>query len=99
MASIALGVSGAGLCNAEEVLAFSVLQYVMGTGSNVLWGNSNSPLAKSLSNIPEVGATAFNASYSDNGLFGILVTVPAEHAGEVIINYINMYVTCVCILI
>lgn len=42
-----------------------------------------SPLAKALGNIGPFAAAGFNVSYSDNGLFGVVLSVPKDEAKSV----------------
>lgn len=84
--SVAIGVQGASLANQKEALAFGVLQQIAGTGSNIKGGEANGALGKVLStalgNSP-FGFTALNASYADNGLFGVLLVAQASEVGKV----------------
>uniref|UniRef100_A0A667ZZI5 Ubiquinol-cytochrome c reductase core protein 2b n=1 Tax=Myripristis murdjan TaxID=586833 RepID=A0A667ZZI5_9TELE len=57
-----------------EALAFSVLQHVLGAGPHIKRGsNATSKLAQGVAKATSdpFDATAFNASYSDSGLFGV----------------------------
>ncbi|ERE78480.1 cytochrome b-c1 complex subunit 2 [Cricetulus griseus] len=67
--------------------AFSVLQHLLGAGPHIKRGNNTtSLLSQSVakgSNQP-FDVSAFNASYSDSGLFGIYTISQAEAAGDVI---------------
>uniref|UniRef100_UPI00358DF3C1 cytochrome b-c1 complex subunit 2, mitochondrial n=1 Tax=Myxine glutinosa TaxID=7769 RepID=UPI00358DF3C1 len=67
--------------------AFAVLQHVLGAGPYTKRGlNSGSKLSPALnkaSRFPSV-AMAFNASYSDSGLFGIYSICPSEAVSDVI---------------
>ncbi|KAF6128108.1 ubiquinol-cytochrome c reductase core protein 2 [Phyllostomus discolor] len=70
-----------------EANAFSILQHVLGSGPHVKRGsNATSPLyqavAKGIHHPFDV--SAFNASYSDSGLFGIYTISQATAAGDVI---------------
>lgn len=56
------------------------------TGPQIKWGNDNSPLAKAIaSQNPGVpfAANGFNISFSDSGMFGIMLSAPASVAGKV----------------
>lgn len=70
-----------------EANAFSVLQYVLGAGPHVKrGGNATSALYQAVAkgiNQP-FDVSAFNASYSDSGLFGIYTISQAAAAGDVI---------------
>lgn len=86
LATVAVGTQGASSANQKEVLAFAILRNVAGTGPVVKYGNSNGALEKvvesALKNPYEF--SAFNASYSDNGLFGFLLTANAQEIGKVL---------------
>lgn len=67
--------------------AFSVLQHVLGAGPHVKRGsNVTSKLSQGIAKATSqpFDATAFNASYSDSGLFGIYTISQAGAAAEVI---------------
>lgn len=70
-----------------EANAFSVLQHVLGAGPHVKRGsNATSSLYQAVAkgtNQP-FDVSAFNASYSDSGLFGIYTVSQATTAGDVI---------------
>uniref|UniRef100_A0A668AJ66 Ubiquinol-cytochrome c reductase core protein 2b n=1 Tax=Myripristis murdjan TaxID=586833 RepID=A0A668AJ66_9TELE len=70
-----------------EALAFSVLQHVLGAGPHIKRGsNATSKLAQGVAKATSdpFDATAFNASYSDSGLFGVYTISQAAVAGDVI---------------
>uniref|UniRef100_A0A452TX04 Cytochrome b-c1 complex subunit 2, mitochondrial n=1 Tax=Ursus maritimus TaxID=29073 RepID=A0A452TX04_URSMA len=70
-----------------EANAFSVLQYVLGAGPYVKRGsNPTSSLYQAVAKgvHQPFDVSAFNASYSDSGLFGIYTISQAAAAGEVI---------------
>ncbi|GAA5898491.1 ubiquinol--cytochrome-c reductase subunit 2 [Sporobolomyces salmoneus] len=60
---------------------FAVLRYLLGGESSIKWSTGSSPLAKLSST--NVSAQAFNLSYSDAGLFGILVKAPTAQVADV----------------
>lgn len=67
--------------------AFSVLQHVLGAGPHVKRGsNITSKLGQGIAKATSqpFAATAFNASYSDSGLFGLYTISQAGAAAEVI---------------
>uniref|UniRef100_A0A8D3CZ92 Ubiquinol-cytochrome c reductase core protein 2b n=1 Tax=Scophthalmus maximus TaxID=52904 RepID=A0A8D3CZ92_SCOMX len=71
----------------SEALAFSVLQQVLGAGPHVKRGSNTSSqliqgVAKATTDPFDV--SAFNASYSDSGLFGVYTISQAAAAGDVI---------------
>lgn len=81
-ASVAVATSGAGWANLPEGIAFAVLQRAAGVGPATKWGQSAGVLVKAIqAAAPKTGATTLNASYSDSGLFGFVVSGPAKEAG------------------
>lgn len=76
--------------NSKDALAFAVLRYALGSGSAVKYGSGAGPLGKAaaMSNEP-LALAAFNAVYSDSGLFGVFISTTAENAKKVAINYCN----------
>lgn len=76
-----------GVMGSAEANAFSVLQRILGAGPHVKRGsNITSSLSQGIAKATTqpFDATAFNASYSDSGLFGIYTISQADSAGEVI---------------
>ncbi|XP_042545742.1 cytochrome b-c1 complex subunit 2, mitochondrial [Dipodomys spectabilis] len=70
-----------------EANAFSVLQHVLGAGPHVKRGSSSTGLlhqAVAKGSQQPFDVSAFNASYSDSGLFGIYTISQAAAAGDVI---------------
>ncbi|XP_068100921.1 cytochrome b-c1 complex subunit 2, mitochondrial [Hyperolius riggenbachi] len=70
-----------------EANAFSVLQHVLGAGPYIKRGsNSSSKLSQAVSKATNqpFDVSAFNASYSDSGLFGVYTVSQAATAGDVI---------------
>ncbi|KAJ4427931.1 hypothetical protein ANN_23941 [Periplaneta americana] len=87
LAHVAVAVEGASLKNTKEALAFAVLQYALGTGPAVKWGASAGSLARAVNAAvasEPVAVTAFNASYTDSGLFGFVASSPGKVAGQVL---------------
>ncbi|RVE69479.1 hypothetical protein OJAV_G00078530 [Oryzias javanicus] len=83
----ALIVSEGGAIGSAEANAFIVLQRILGAGPHVKRGASiASKLSQGIAKATTkpFDATAFNASYSDSGLFGIYTISQADSAGEVI---------------
>lgn len=83
----ALITSEGGVAGSAEANAFSVLQRVLGAGPHVKRGsNITSKLSQGIAKATTqpFDATAFNASYSDSGLFGVYTIAQADSAGEVI---------------
>ncbi|XP_048967266.1 cytochrome b-c1 complex subunit 2, mitochondrial isoform X3 [Canis lupus dingo] len=82
----ALVAEGAAI-GSTEANAFSVLQYVLGAGPHVKRGsNPTSSLYQAVAKgvHQPFDVSAFNASYSDSGLFGIYTISQAAAAGDVI---------------
>lgn len=96
LATVAVATQGASLANQKEAIAFAILRNVAGTGPVVNNGSATAALEKvvagALKNPYEF--TAFNASYSDNGLFGFLLTADAREAGKVVTdeNQLNYFI-------
>lgn len=84
-ASVAVATQGAALSNQKEVLAFAVLQHASGTGPSVKRGGVNGGLGKVVSSnlSGPFEFSALNASYTDNGLFGFLLSGNGREVGKV----------------
>ncbi|KAF3700201.1 Cytochrome b-c1 complex subunit 2 [Channa argus] len=79
--------SEGGVTGSVEANAFSVLQRILGTGPHVKRGsNITSKLSQGIAKATTqpFDARAFNASYSDSGLFGVYTIAQAGSAREVI---------------
>uniref|UniRef100_A0A8C7XC10 Ubiquinol-cytochrome c reductase core protein 2a n=1 Tax=Oryzias sinensis TaxID=183150 RepID=A0A8C7XC10_9TELE len=77
----ALIVSEGGVIGSAEANAFSVLQRILGAGPHVKRGSSiTSKLSQGIAKATTkpFDATAFNASYSDSGLFGVYTISQAD---------------------
>lgn len=86
-ANVAIAVEGASLSKESNAVTLAVLQKVLGTGALVKYGNSTSCLQKAITSTAGNEAfaiSAFNASYSDSGLMGFVLTAPLSVAGSVI---------------
>ena len=84
LASVAVAVEGTGLDKEKDALAFAILKYAAGTGPSVKWGNSVAPLNKAVTSVAgsdPFAITAFNASYTDSGLYGFVLQAPPNIAG------------------
>ncbi|KAM4623889.1 cytochrome b-c1 complex subunit 2, mitochondrial [Polymixia lowei] len=82
-----LVVSQSAVTGSSEALAFSVLQHVLGAGPHVKRGsNATSKLIQGVAKATTdpFDASAFNASYSDSGLFGVYTISQAAASGDVI---------------
>ncbi|KAM8845750.1 ubiquinol-cytochrome c reductase core protein 2a isoform 2-T2 [Spinachia spinachia] len=76
-----------GVVGSTQGNAFSVLQRILGAGPHVKRGtNVTRKLSQGIAKATtqRFDATAFNASYSDSGLFGVYTIAQAGFAGEVI---------------
>ncbi|XDV44924.1 hypothetical protein PO909_013134 [Leuciscus waleckii] len=77
---------GASVTSADAT-AFSILQHVLGAGPRVKRGsNTTSKLSQAISKVTALpfDASAFNANYTDSGLFGVYTICQANAAKEVI---------------
>lgn len=86
LATVAVAVEAPGLDKEKDALACAVLQRAVGTGPRVKWGTSISPLqrdASSAASADQFAISAFNASYSDSGLFGFVLSSVPSVAGSV----------------
>uniref|UniRef100_A0A4W4G2S1 Ubiquinol-cytochrome c reductase core protein 2b n=1 Tax=Electrophorus electricus TaxID=8005 RepID=A0A4W4G2S1_ELEEL len=72
--------------SSAEATAFGVLQHVLGAGPHIKRGtNSTSRLSQAISKATAqpFDASAFNATYSDTGLFGVYTISQADSARDV----------------
>lgn len=83
LAHVALAVQGAP-AGSPQSLALSIAAKALGNGPVTKWGADNSPLSKAIGNIGPFAAAGFNVSYSDNGLFGVILSVPKDEANPAI---------------
>ncbi|XP_076240570.1 ubiquinol-cytochrome c reductase core protein 2 [Calliopsis andreniformis] len=84
LTNVAIAVEGASLKNENEALACAILQRAAGTGPRVKWGTSVSPLSKTVASAAGsdlFALSSLNASYSDSGLFGIVLCSAPNIAG------------------
>ncbi|XP_026762408.2 cytochrome b-c1 complex subunit 2, mitochondrial isoform X1 [Galleria mellonella] len=79
LAHLAIAVQGAP-AGSPQSLALAVAAKALGNGPVTKWGADNSPLAKAVGNIGPFAAAGFNVSYSDTGLFGVVLSVPKDEA-------------------
>uniref|UniRef100_A0A4W4G6E9 Ubiquinol-cytochrome c reductase core protein 2b n=1 Tax=Electrophorus electricus TaxID=8005 RepID=A0A4W4G6E9_ELEEL len=73
--------------SSAEATAFGVLQHVLGAGPHIKRGtNSTSRLSQAISKATAqpFDASAFNATYSDTGLFGVYTISQADSARDVV---------------
>lgn len=60
---------------------FSVLRYALGAGPAVKYGVGAGPLGKLAADSKEpLGTSAFSSSYSDSGIFGVVLSTTAQNA-------------------
>nr|AAH54137.2 Ubiquinol-cytochrome c reductase core protein II [Danio rerio] len=81
-----VAIEGASATSAEAT-AFSVLQHVLGAGPRVKRGSSStSTLTQAISKVTALpfDASAFNANYTDSGLFGLYTICQANAVNDVI---------------
>ncbi|XP_050671893.1 cytochrome b-c1 complex subunit 2, mitochondrial-like [Leptidea sinapis] len=83
LSHVALALQGAA-AGSKESLALAIAAKAFGSGPVTKWGTDNSPLAKTIGNIGPFAAAGFNVSYSDNGLFGVILTVPKDEANTAV---------------
>ncbi|CAG5025814.1 unnamed protein product [Parnassius apollo] len=83
LAHVAIAVQGAP-AGSPQSLALAVAAKALGNGPVTKWGASNSPLAKAVGNIGPFAAAGFSVSYSDNGLFGVVLSVPKDEANAAV---------------
>lgn len=74
------------LKDAKGALTHAVLQYAVGVAPSLPWGSGASPLGRAVSSATqgEAGASALNVSYSDSGLFGVVISSSGDAAGKVL---------------
>jgi ubiquinol-cytochrome c reductase core subunit 2 len=82
-ATVAVAYEGAGWGDQKGAVTAAVLQQALGTGPHVQWGNGAGALQKAVAKATETySVTGLNASYSDSGLVGFLLTTSAADAGK-----------------
>lgn len=86
LSTVAVAAETTGLDKEKDVLAAAILQRAIGCGPRVKWGSSVSPLHKEISgtaSTDQYAISAFNATYSDSGLFGFVLSSVPNVAGAV----------------
>lgn len=85
LATVAVAVAGASIANTKEALAFAALRYIAVTDAHVEYSEGLTPLQKLLTSTLKHSFEfdILNVSYSDNGLFGFVLTAHPEEAGKV----------------
>lgn len=84
---VAVAGQGGALKNQKEALAFAILQQAVGATPVTKYGASNGSFGKALSAAvgdASVSMAALNASYSDAGLFGFVLSADAQTAGKAV---------------
>lgn len=80
-AAVAVAAQAVGWDSLKEAMAFWVLQHAAGLGPATKRGANNGVLTKALGDINS--SSLYNA-YSDNGLFGFIVSGDAKNAGKAV---------------
>lgn len=94
-ASVAVAVGGASWANPQEALAFEILQHAAGVGPVTKRGANNGALTRVIASAaPNTAVSTLNASYSDNGLFGFIVSGPAKEVGAAVEAGVKTMKTC-----
>ncbi|XP_023936742.2 cytochrome b-c1 complex subunit 2, mitochondrial [Bicyclus anynana] len=83
LAHVAIAVQGAP-AGSPQSLALAVAAKALGNGPVIKWGSDNTPLAKAIGNVGPFAAAGFNVSYSDNGLFGVVLSVAKDEANAAV---------------
>lgn len=83
LAHVGIAVQGAP-AGSPQSLALAIAAKALGNGPVTKWGADNSLIAKAVGNIGPFAAAGFNVSYSDNGLFGIVLSVPKDEANSAV---------------
>ncbi|CAH1099140.1 unnamed protein product [Psylliodes chrysocephalus] len=85
LAFVAVAGEGTALKNTQEALAFAVLQRAIGAGPQIKYCTAdNGIFSKAIGSPADVSSAAINVSYSDTGLFGILLAAPTKSVGKVV---------------
>lgn len=86
-AHVAIAGEGASYADLNEALAFGILHQAYGAGSATKRGCINGPIGKAVEGAVN-GSTfklaAINASYTDSGLFGFVISTDARNAGKAV---------------
>ena len=83
---VAIGAEGAGL-SAKDYWASNIFSNALGNGPRIKYSSGSNKLAKAVGAVASQPAMAgaFNANYSDAGLFGIHIIGQANDIGKVLI--------------
>ncbi|XP_049874000.1 cytochrome b-c1 complex subunit 2, mitochondrial [Pectinophora gossypiella] len=77
LAHVALALPGLE-ANNPGALALAVAAKALGSGPSTKWGADHSLLSQAIGNIGPFAAAGFNVSYSDGGLFGVVLSAPKD---------------------
>jgi ubiquinol-cytochrome c reductase core subunit 2 len=83
---------GVGIKNNKDVLALSVFQQILGTGTRVPYSEGgNSRLGKAAAKATQnpFAVSGINVSYSDNGLFGFVVAGSANDMDKIVKSVVS----------
>lgn len=73
--AVAIATAGVSSKDSKEALVYSVLQYAYGINPSVKYGANNGSISRAVDCASKnVRYTTFNANYSDNGLFGLVLS-------------------------
>ena len=76
--------------NSKDAIAAMLLKNILGSGSNVKYGNGNGKLGKALATINgEKAVSGINCAYQDSSLTGAFILCDSNIAGKVI-QFITM---------
>lgn len=98
LAHVAIAGEGGSLASPKDAVAFAVLQQAAGVAASTKRGNINGALGKVVGNAvgdAPFSFTCLNASYSDSGLFGFVLSVDSRVAGKVRYFLVLLYFTFV----
>ncbi|XP_040153288.1 cytochrome b-c1 complex subunit 2, mitochondrial [Anopheles arabiensis] len=80
-AAVAVGAQAVGWSSMKEAMAFWVLQHAAGVGAATKRGTNNGVLTKALAG---VNSSSLYNGYSDNGMFGFVLSGDAKDAGKAV---------------
>ncbi|XP_017087593.2 cytochrome b-c1 complex subunit 2, mitochondrial [Drosophila bipectinata] len=82
---VAVAGQGGAASNHKEALAFAILEQAVGAGAATKRGNSAGLFGDAIANAGGSAAVkAINASYTDAGLFGFVVSADSKNAGKAV---------------
>lgn len=80
-AAVAVGAQAVGWSSMKEAMAFWVLQHAAGVGAATKRGTNNGVVTKALAG---VNSSSLYNGYSDNGMFGFVLSGDAKDAGKAV---------------